>query len=81
LKKEDAKISFNLFKIMMLKTQKLGKVYNYFFKNKGFDMNKVPMANIFKYWELEKNTIDFIGHAIALYYNDDFLKRPAIECI
>jgi len=44
-------------------------------------MNKVPMANIFKYWELEKNTIDFIGHAIALYYNDDFLKRPAIECI
>ena len=44
-------------------------------------MNKTPMANIFKYWELEKNTIDFIGHALALYYNDDFLKRPAIECI
>ena len=36
-------------------------------------MNKVPMANIFKYWELEKNTIDYIDHAVALYVNDDFL--------
>lgn len=44
-------------------------------------MNKVPMANVLKYYELEKNTIDFIGHAVALYTNDDFLQRPAIDTI
>ena len=30
---------------------------------------------------LEDNTIDFIGHAVALYTNDSFLHRPAIELI
>ncbi len=30
---------------------------------------------------LEENTIDFIGHAVALYTNDSFLHRPAIELI
>jgi Rab GDP dissociation inhibitor len=44
-------------------------------------MKKVPMSAIFKHYELEKNTIDFIGHAVALYFNDEFLQRPAIDCL
>jgi Rab GDP dissociation inhibitor len=32
-------------------------------------------------YELEDNTIDFIGHAVALYTNDNFLNRPAIDLI
>jgi len=58
---------------MMPKILKPGKVYIHGYIYLGFDMTKVPMANIFKYYELEKNTIDFIGHAVALYINDDFL--------
>lgn len=34
-----------------------------------------------KKFELEPNTIDFIGHAVALYTNDGFLDRPAIQSI
>ncbi len=30
---------------------------------------------------MEPNTIDFIGHAIALYTNDNFLKMPAVDVI
>ena len=30
---------------------------------------------------LETNTIDFVGHAVALFTNDDFLEKPAIETI
>jgi Rab GDP dissociation inhibitor len=32
-------------------------------------------------FELEPNTIDFVGHAVALHTNDNFLNRPAIETI
>lgn len=34
-----------------------------------------------KKFELETNTVDFIGHAVALYTNDLFLDKPAIETI
>lgn len=34
-----------------------------------------------KKFELEPNTVDFIGHAVALYINDDFLNRPALETV
>jgi Rab GDP dissociation inhibitor len=36
---------------------------------------------VVKKFDLEPNTIDFIGHALALYTNDGFLKSPAIETI
>lgn len=44
-------------------------------------MDKTPFIDILKKYELEPNTIDFIGHAVALYTTDDFLPRPAIETI
>jgi len=43
--------------------------------------NNLPPMTIFKdvtkKYKLEPNTIDFIGHAVALYTNDDFLEKPA----
>jgi Rab GDP dissociation inhibitor len=39
------------------------------------------MSDVLKKFELEPNTIDFIGHAVALFADDDFLRKPAIECI
>jgi len=45
------------------------------------DLKKAPFGDLIKHFELEPNTTDFIGHAVALYTNDDFLKRPAVETI
>lgn len=39
------------------------------------------MCNIYKKYNLEANTIDFIGHAIALNTSDDYLDEPAINTI
>ena len=47
----------------------------------GVNLERTPMSDVLKKFELEPNTIDFIGHAVALFPNDDFLNRPAIECI
>lgn len=47
----------------------------------GFNLFQVPMAQILKKYELEPNTIDFIGHAVALNPDDSFLQRPAAETI
>ena len=30
---------------------------------------------------MEPNTVDFIGHAVGLYTNDEYLYRPIIETI
>lgn len=40
-----------------------------------------PFKTLVKKFDLEDNTVDFIGHAVALFTNDDFLNRPAIETI
>lgn len=40
-----------------------------------------PFKTLVKKFDLEENTIDFIGHAVALFTNDDFMTRPAIETI
>lgn len=45
------------------------------------DLNKIPFETIIKKFDLELNTVDFIGHAVALYTNDDFKKMPAIEVV
>ena len=46
----------------------------------GIKMDKSGKEMLQKYG-LQDNTIDFIGHAVALYTNDSFLHRPAIELI
>lgn len=53
----------------------------YFYFNLEFDLRKTSFSQIVNYFQLQENTIDFIGHAVALYTNDDFLKKPALETI
>jgi len=43
------------------------------------DLDTVPMKEVYKYFGLEGGTQDFIGHALALQLNDDYLERPAKE--
>jgi len=47
----------------------------------GLDLFKQPFSAVVKKFDLAINTVDFIGHAVALYTNDEFLTRPAIEAI
>jgi len=47
----------------------------------GFDASKKSMAECFKKFSLDENTQSFVGHAIALYLNDDYVQKPAIETL
>jgi Rab GDP dissociation inhibitor len=41
----------------------------------------MPFQDVIKKFGLETNTTDFIGHAVALYNNDDFLEKSALETL
>lgn len=45
------------------------------------DIYKQPMSEVFKKFKLESNTIDFIGHAVAMHINDEYLDQPAVDTI
>jgi len=48
---------------------------------KNANLAKVPFAAIVKKYKLPANAVDFLGHAVALYTNDNFLKQPASAVI
>ena len=39
---------------------------------------KAPFKDFLKKYNLEENTIDFVGHAVALYTNDDYLEKEGL---
>mmetsp|Transcript_10322 Transcript_10322/g.18596 ORF Transcript_10322/g.18596 Transcript_10322/m.18596 type:complete len:478 (-) Transcript_10322:265-1698(-) len=45
------------------------------------DIRTVTMAEIYKYFGLHKDTIEFIGHALALYRDDSYIGKPALETV
>ena len=45
--------------------------------NNNQDLNTVPFAALVKQFDLEPNTVDFLGHALALYTSDQFYAAPA----
>ena len=45
------------------------------------DINKVAMKNVFAAHKLSENTIDFLGHAVALHRDDSYLEQPASDTI
>ncbi|KAI0463754.1 Rab GDP dissociation inhibitor alpha [Komagataella kurtzmanii] len=47
--------------------------------HKGLDLDKNTMDEVYYKYGLEKGTKDFIGHAMALWPNDDYLREPARE--
>jgi len=49
--------------------------------HQGYDLTKMTMAQLYAKFSLEPDTIDFIGHAICLYLNDDYLTQPALESV
>lgn len=52
--------------------------------HQGLDLDKNTMNEIYNYFGLENGTKDFIGHAMALWSNDEYLNevaRPSYERI
>ena len=47
----------------------------------NFDINTVPMKSIFEYHKISEDSIDFLGHAVALNFNDYYLEEPAAPTI
>lgn len=47
----------------------------------GMNLNQMTFAQLIKKFELEPNTVDFVGHAVALYTNDSFLDKQAMLTI
>jgi len=45
----------------------------------GMDLRKVTSEEVFHHFGLKPDTIDFIGHAMALRDNDAYLKSAALE--
>ncbi|XP_071530697.1 rab GDP dissociation inhibitor alpha [Panulirus ornatus] len=46
-----------------------------------FDPKTTTMSAVFTHYNLDKNTIDFTGHALALYRDDEYLNWPAGETL
>jgi Rab GDP dissociation inhibitor len=45
------------------------------------DLTSTPMGEVYKHYNLGENTIDFLGHAVALEYSDAYLYEPALGAI
>ena len=37
------------------------------------------MSQLYYEWGLDTQTIDFLGHAVALHIDDGYIEQPAIE--
>ncbi|KAH9622060.1 hypothetical protein KSS87_004395 [Heliosperma pusillum] len=49
--------------------------------HEGLDLNQITARDLIKKYGLEDDTIDFIGHALALYLNDNYLDQPALDFV
>ncbi|KAM3377479.1 Guanosine nucleotide diphosphate dissociation inhibitor 1 [Capsicum chinense] len=49
--------------------------------HEGMDLNKITAKEFIAKYELEDDTIDFIGHALALFTDDNYLAQPAMDFV
>jgi Rab GDP dissociation inhibitor len=47
----------------------------------GMDLKRQPFRDLIVSFGLEENTVDFIGHAVAMYTSDVCIQRPCHEVI
>lgn len=48
---------------------------------KDVDPNTLTTEELYKKYGLDPNTCDFAGHALSLYLDDDYLKKPCLDTI
>jgi len=49
--------------------------------HQGLNLNTTTTADVFKHFGLSDETVDFLGHALALHRDDDYLTAPAKDTI
>jgi Rab GDP dissociation inhibitor len=49
--------------------------------HKGIDPSKSTMLDLYTKFGLDENTMDFTGHALALYRDDDYKTKPVLETL
>ncbi|KAL5209244.1 hypothetical protein ABZP36_004867 [Zizania latifolia] len=49
--------------------------------HEGLDLHKVTTREVISKYGLEDDTVDFIGHALALHRDDSYLDEPAIDTV
>ncbi|PWZ39426.1 Guanosine nucleotide diphosphate dissociation inhibitor 1 [Zea mays] len=49
--------------------------------HKGYNLTKLTTKELISKYGLDDNTIDFIGHAVALHRDDSYLTEPAIDTV
>ncbi|RLN18377.1 guanosine nucleotide diphosphate dissociation inhibitor [Panicum miliaceum] len=49
--------------------------------HEGLDLTKVTTREVISKYGLEDDTVDFIGHALALHRDDSYLDEPAIDTV
>lgn len=47
----------------------------------GLDLQTMTMAELYKYYGLQKETISFVGHALALYRDDSYMVKAAAPTV
>lgn len=48
---------------------------------KDLDLTNIPMTDVYKKYKLEAQTIDFLGHAVALHIDDKYITQPALPTL
>ncbi|GAM18823.1 hypothetical protein SAMD00019534_019980 [Acytostelium subglobosum LB1] len=49
--------------------------------HENLDLKKMTMKQLFAKFGLKEDTIDFIGHSLALHLNDEYLEKPALDTV
>ena len=49
--------------------------------HKGRDLTRMTMRQLYDEYGFEKGTAKFVGHAMALQLNDDYMDRPALSTV
>ncbi|KAB5548333.1 hypothetical protein DKX38_011739 [Salix brachista] len=49
--------------------------------HEGLDLTKVTAREVISKYGLEDDTVDFIGHALALHLDDSYLDQPALDFV
>uniref|UniRef100_A0A7S0WVJ5 Guanosine nucleotide diphosphate dissociation inhibitor n=1 Tax=Chlamydomonas leiostraca TaxID=1034604 RepID=A0A7S0WVJ5_9CHLO len=49
--------------------------------HKGHDLGRMSMGDLYKSFNLNEDTTDFIGHSVALHRDDAYLAQPALPTV
>lgn len=49
--------------------------------HQGHDLKRISMADLYKAFGLNEDTIEFIGHSLALHRDDNYLSQPALPTV